>query len=88
MLNGNKLYYTAGANVTIAANKAYIDGSKVTDMAAGRLFIGFGDEATGIVDTPRQSKAGSGVVFNLNGQRVAAPRRGLYIINGKKAVVR
>ena len=31
---------------------------------------------------------GSKVIFNLNGQRVSAPTKGLYIINNKKVVVK
>ena len=27
-------------------------------------------------------------IYNLSGQRVAVPRKGIYIINGKKVVVR
>jgi hypothetical protein len=27
-------------------------------------------------------------VYNLNGQRVAQPNKGLYIVNGKKVVIK
>jgi len=30
----------------------------------------------------------NGTIFDLQGRRVAAPRKGLYIIDGKKAVVK
>lgn len=35
--------------------------------------------------TPALSK-GNGAVYNLNGQRVAQPKKGLYIVNGKKII--
>ena len=31
---------------------------------------------------------GEAKIYNLNGQRVAAPQKGLYIVNGKKAVIK
>ena len=45
-------------------------------------------ESTGIAQVSSQQTAGSGHYFNLAGQRVAQPTKGLYIINGKKIVVR
>lgn len=45
-------------------------------------------ESTGIAQVSSQQTAGSGHYFNLAGQRVAKPTKGLYIINGKKIVVR
>ena len=33
-------------------------------------------------------KANDGVVYNLNGQRVAMPIKGLYIVGGRKVVVK
>lgn len=52
-------------------------------------FIGFGDETTGI-DTVQSSgiKVQDSEIYNLAGQRVARPTKGLYIVNGKKVVIR
>ncbi len=49
------------------------------------LNVAFGT-ATGInaVESARQD----GMMFNLAGQRVSMPARGLYIKNGKKVVVK
>jgi len=53
---------------------------------ATREFIGFGEataiKAIGNVQMTTDS------YYNLNGQRVVAPKKGLYIFNGKKAIVR
>ena len=55
--------------------------------AAGREFIGFG-ETTGIESlTPALSES-EGVVYDLQGRRVAQPTKGLYIINGKKVAIK
>ncbi len=46
--------------------------------------------ATGIeeVATDEQSANNSHVIYNLSGQRVAIPSRGIYIINGKKVLIK
>ena len=48
-------------------------------------------EATGLVNVPTEVAA-SGKVFNLNGQQVSSSvkglKRGIYISNGKKFVVK
>ena len=45
---------------------------------------------TGIeeVATDEQSANNSHVIYNLSGQRVAIPSRGIYIINGKKVLIK
>ena len=45
--------------------------------------------ATGITSVAAKSEnAVKNEVFNLNGQRVAAPVKGLYIVNGKKVILK
>ena len=65
-------------------NKAVIELRQGGD--ARELNIVFADETTGI-ETVAAEKNADGV-YNLNGQRVAAPAKGLYIVNGKKVVLK
>ncbi len=51
------------------------------------LFLEDG-ETTGVADINRETITNNGSFFNLNGQRVAQPTKGLYIVNGKKVVVK
>ncbi|MBQ9186756.1 MAG: Ig-like domain-containing protein [Prevotella sp.] len=51
------------------------------------LAFNFGGETTGIKDVNREAAA-NGNYYNLNGQRVAQPAKGLYIVNGKKYIVK
>lgn len=75
----------------VKKNKAYlqVDNSDIdADAGAHSLEIVFDDgETTGI-----QSVNGSGLkvndYFDLQGRRVAQPTRGLYIVNGKKVVIK
>ena len=57
--------------------------------ANGRLSLAIGDEATGIGSlTPNPSPKGEGSIYNLNGQRISQPVKGISIINGKKYVIK
>ena len=91
VLSGNKLYYTTDATVNVGANKAYIDKNQIVNKGGGeaKAFIDFDElEATGIdaVDTAKTLKGGK--FYDLSGREVANPTRGLYIVNGKKVLIK
>jgi len=48
----------------------------------------FDDETTGVDDVRSKMSDGRSEYFNLAGQRVAQPVKGLYIVNGKKYVIK
>ena len=81
---------TDADGVQLKANRAYLP-LKTSTQASTRGFIGmeFGEDGTtGMRNlTPALSK-GEGVYYNLQGQRVDMPSKGLYIVNGKKVVIR
>ncbi len=70
---------------TLAAGKAYL---VVAGALAPEFGVDFGN-TTGIksVDSGKVT-VDSSEVYNLNGQRVAQPTKGLYIVNGKKVVIK
>jgi len=84
--NDGKLYFPKSTGNTLKGMRAYF---KVPTGQEARLFFGDGDMTTGIdvagVDGIDMTK---GNVYNLNGQRVTTPGKGLYIVNGKKIVIR
>ena len=69
----------------LGAQKAYL--SSPMDLSA-RVALDFGDETTGINEVKGMKADVSGEYYNLSGQRVAQPTKGLYIVNGKKVVVK
>lgn len=70
---------------TVATNKAYL---KVPSSGgSARLAIVFDNDPTGISTIENNSKDMNGY-YNLNGQRVAQPAKGLYIVNGKKVIMK
>ena len=52
------------------------------------LVMSFSDESTGIEQLESVRQSTDNTVYNLNGQRVAQPSKGLYIVGGKKVVVK
>lgn len=71
---------------TLAAGKAYILKADVP-AAAPELNIVFGN-MTGIQNITTAANQGEGVVIDLQGRKVAQPVKGLYIVNGKKVVIK
>ncbi|MBR5118811.1 MAG: hypothetical protein IK100_09225 [Muribaculaceae bacterium] len=73
---------TTGAH--IGAYRAYIQIPGSVGVKAFNVVL---DDATGI-ETVSNFKTQDSGVFNLAGQRVSTPTRGLYIVNGKKVAVK
>ena len=75
------------ADRTVPAGKAYLLVSDVT--SARTLTIEFGDKETGISTVKGEEFMVNGSeIYNLQGQRVAQPTKGLYIMNGKKVIIK
>ena len=72
----------AGANAWLKGFRAYFEGVPAT----ARIFID--GEATGIGSITADGELQMENVYNLNGQRVENAKKGLYIVNGKKVVVK
>ena len=78
-------FYKNNNDFTLGANTAYLPSS--FDGGGSREFFSIDDVTTGI-----KSVQGSGLTVNgfydLQGRRVAQPQKGLYIVNGKKVVIK
>lgn len=87
----NKLY-KPNKDVYVYATRAYF--SHTFDIASAREFVldfGDGDQQTTYIDgITVDGNRGSGVegIFNLSGQRLSAPQKGINIVNGKKVVIK
>ncbi|MBO7139983.1 MAG: starch-binding protein [Prevotella sp.] len=79
---GVGFYKTSAESFTVGANTAYIDA-----ISGARSFIALDGEATAIEGIAAEKNL-NGEIFNLQGQRVMKAQKGLYIINGKKVVVK
>ena len=89
---GDATYYTLAAGPTfkkssggiLAAGKAYL---VMPAAAAPELGVDFGG-TTGINAVNGSEFKVNGEYYNLAGQRVANPTKGLYIVNGKKVIIK
>ena len=79
--NGVGFYPWGGT--TLSAGKVYLQAKD--SYAPSFLPIG---EATGIEDAVKSEEIRDKSYYNLNGQRVAQPTKGLYIVNGKKVIMK
>lgn len=86
---GEKPGFYQANNSLVAKGKAYLD---LTGVGGGARIMNFDlfmedGVATGIAEMKSVNAENNGF-FNLRGQRVAQPQKGLYIMNGKKVVVK
>ena len=81
-LSGNK-FVKVGAG-TIKAGKALLP---ATEVSGARELTFVFDDATGIKQV-ESSKMNVEGIYNLNGQKVQNPTKGLYIMNGKKVIIK
>lgn len=84
--NGNvatpKFYKVNTDGNTVLANRAYL---QIPTASAAREFFWFDGETTAVKAVKQEQKF-DGKVFNLAGQHIANPTKGLYIVNGKKVI--
>ena len=85
-VNDNKVgfYKPASTLTSIAANKAFINASEISNQA---IALNFGNTVTGINAATLVKGENNAPIYDLSGRRVWAPvKGGLYIQNGKKLV--
>lgn len=92
--NGVTTFYRVAQTGTVSAGKAYLQlpTSVVGDLTGSRVMrIVADDETTGISETLPLNDNGemkNDNVYDLQGRRVEKPTRGLYIVNGRKVVIK
>lgn len=77
-------FYRVANNVTIPANKAYLEIN--TPTSAKYYSIGIGGNTTGIQAIQQNGVKADGIMYSLSGQKVGANYKGIVICNGKKMV--
>ena len=90
---GSAKFFKPGNGSVLAKTKAFLQTSKDLTPAAGAPGLNIiiaNNNATGIneVKGSEFKVQGDGAYYNLNGQRVAQPTKGLYIVNGRKVVLK
>ena len=84
IIKDNLIRKVAAGTITIGQYKAYITLNKIGETSSP-YFIG-ADDATGIEGLEIEKSQNE--IYNLQGQRVTNIEKGVYIINGKKVLVK
>ena len=95
VLGEDNTFYRPNKSMYVYATHAYFTYTRSSGIAMTRsitLDFGDGEQETTYIDdimvedeTPESTMEG---IYNLNGQRLSAPQKGLNIINGKKVFVK
>lgn len=83
--DGVKFADTAANAATVPVGKAYLQAPANSSRI---LTISFDDETTAMKGVNAAETEAPTAVYNLSGQRVTSPKAGLYIMNGKKVVIK
>ena len=86
----DKLYYPS-STINVGACRGYFKIPSAAVSAAPQFVMGFDDGETTSIQVVKDSglkDQGSDTYYNLNGQRLSAPKKGINIVNGKKVVIK
>ena len=81
-----KFFKATGAN--LIANRAYLHTAYEAAATAHALEIDVNNNQATAIKQIERSDANVGNCYNLNGQRIARPQKGINVVNGHKVVVR
>gem|GEM_PF-3455542 len=84
-------FFMMNSSVTyMDGNKAFLDFSQ-TSGAKGAVYIDFDNidsDVTGITNIHQDEEPENPVYYDLQGRRVEHPQHGIYIVNGKKVIIK
>lgn len=86
---GNNVgFYKLTKPKNIGAGKAYLETTVALATTTGSRVAWIFDDGTTGIKTTNLTNDTNETIYNLNGQRVTAPQKGLYIVNGKKVIMK
>lgn len=88
--NSNRIgfyHVSEGSSFALGANRAYLKLDNNGDPTHVKGFMISFDEADAITEVAEKAEVAEGY-FDLSGRRVAKPSKGLYIVGGRKVVIK
>ena len=82
---GNGALYKSAGSTNMKAFRAYIQDKNPDQQGEVKLFI---DDIETSISEINGIEAEQGIIYNIAGQRVNKAQRGIYIVNGKKVLVK
>lgn len=86
--NGVSALYHVNSAVSVKPFRAYFIVASGASVKANVINLDFDGETTGIQEIGQSDNLQFDNWYDLSGRRVAKPTRGLYIVNGKKVVIK
>jgi hypothetical protein len=86
--NGVSALYKVNSPVSLKPFRAYFTVAGGRAVKANVIGLNFDGETTGIQEIGQLDNLQFDNWYDLSGRRVAQPRSGLYIVNGKKVVIK
>lgn len=88
-VDGEVGFYYFDANRTVDWGTAYLELTFTEVPSEARaVSVSFGDDATTAIEPLASDGEAMGVCYTVCGQRVSQPSRGLYIVDGRKVIVK
>lgn len=88
-LSGNKFYYSAGKTKMKALRAYFTFQDILAEVTNANTRIAFSfDDATDVKELKNSRTEELMSYYNLNGQRVSQPKKGLYVRGGKKVIIK
>ena len=85
-VNGQVGFYKLKSGSVLEAGKAYLKASETTESVKYFGQDELDDTPTCITDVEIDATVKAGTIYNLAGQRVVCPTKGIYIVGGKKVL--
>ena len=85
------MFYQFEDNTPYSANRAYLQIPTAwlpATAAQKSVSISFEESETTGIDEVEEPTTDEGIIYNLQGQKVENPTRGIYIVNGKKVFIK
>ncbi len=86
VLGSDNCFHQATVKNALKAFRAYIQANEASEVRALRIVLD--DEVTAIEAIDNKALSGNAAIYNVAGQRVNKAVKGLYIVNGKKVVIK
>ena len=87
-VNGTQAFYKVGSkSITVKMGKCYLS-LEGASQAATVSFFSIDDETSGIEDVQQIEGAKKTQIYNMAGQKMSSPQKGINIINGKKVYIK
>lgn len=86
-LTNGKMGFKKYSGSVIPAFKGYLDLAG-TGVEVNALSLIFADDATGVENIEAAGTEKAAAIYDLSGRRVSSPKKGIYIVNGTKVLIK